>query len=115
MHGLRGTPMDPFGRTRVRVVERELIEEYVGLVDHVTARLSPATAALAVQLAELPDGVRGYEDTKLRNVESYRQSLAELRTRLDEIPALHPAAAKKLASMRSIRQDWVSRMPGDRR
>ena len=51
------------------------------------ARLSPATAALAVQLAELPDGVRGYEDVKLRNVESYRQSLAELRARLDEIAA----------------------------
>jgi indolepyruvate ferredoxin oxidoreductase len=87
MHSLRGTPMDPFGRTRVRVVERELIEEYVGLADHLIARLSPATAALAVQLAELPDGVRGYEDVKLRNVESYRQSLAGLRAQLDEIPA----------------------------
>jgi indolepyruvate ferredoxin oxidoreductase len=42
----------------------------------------------SVQLAELPDGVRGYEDTKLRNVESYRQSLAELRAQLDEIPAV---------------------------
>jgi len=80
--------MDPFGRTRVRVVERELIEEYLGLVDHLLARLSPATAALAVQLAELPDGVRGYENVKLRNVESYRQSLAELRAQLDEIPAI---------------------------
>ena len=50
-------------------------------------RLSPATAALAVQLAELPDGVRGYEDVKMRNVESYRQSLADLRAQLDEIPA----------------------------
>jgi indolepyruvate ferredoxin oxidoreductase len=87
MRSLRGTPMDPFGRTRVRVVERELIEEYLGLVDHLIGRLSPATAALAVQLAELPDGVRGYEDVKLRNVESYRQSLAELRAQLDEIPA----------------------------
>jgi indolepyruvate ferredoxin oxidoreductase len=87
MRSLRGTPMDPFGRTRVRVVERELIEEYRGLVDHLIGRLSPATAALAVQLAELPDGVRGYEDTKLRNVGSYRQSLAELRAQLDEIPA----------------------------
>jgi indolepyruvate ferredoxin oxidoreductase len=87
VHSLRGTPMDPFGRTRVRVVERELIEEYLGLVDHLLARLSPATAALAVQLAELPDGVRGYEDVKLRNVESYRQSLAELRAQLDQIPA----------------------------
>jgi indolepyruvate ferredoxin oxidoreductase len=79
--------MDPFGRTRVRVVERELIEEYLSLVDHLIGRLTPATAALAVQLAELPDGVRGYEDVKMRTVESYHQSLAELRGQLDEIPA----------------------------
>jgi indolepyruvate ferredoxin oxidoreductase len=85
MRKVRGTWMDPFGRTRVRVTERELIEEYLGLVDHLTGRLTPATAALAVQLAELPDGVRGYEDVKLRNVESYRQSLADLRAQLDEI------------------------------
>jgi indolepyruvate ferredoxin oxidoreductase len=68
----------------VRVVERELIEEYLGLVDHLTGRLSPATAPLAVQLASLPDVVRGYEDVKMRNVETYRQSLAELRPQLDE-------------------------------
>ena len=76
--------MDPFGRTRVRVAERELIAEYLGLVDQLIGRLSPATAPLAVQLAGLPDGVRGYEDVKMRNVESYRQSLAELRAQLDE-------------------------------
>jgi indolepyruvate ferredoxin oxidoreductase len=87
MRRVRGTWLDPFGRTRVRVVERELIEEYLGLVDHLTGQLSPATAALAVRLAELPDGVRGYEDVKMRTVESYHQSLAELRAQLDEIPA----------------------------
>jgi indolepyruvate ferredoxin oxidoreductase len=86
MRGVRGTRLDPFGRTRVRVTERELIEEYLGLVDHLIGRLSPATAALAVQLASLPDMVRGYEEVKLRNVESYRQSLAELRAQLD-VPA----------------------------
>ena len=86
MRGLRGTAMDPFGRTRMRVVERELIEEYLGLVDQLTGRLSPATAALAVRLAELPDVVRGYEDVKMRTVESYHQSLAELRAQLDDTP-----------------------------
>ena len=84
MRRLRGTGLDPFGRTRVRVVERELIEEYLGLVDHLTGRLSPATAALAVRLAELPDGVRGYEDVKMRTVESYHQAMAGLRAQLDE-------------------------------
>jgi indolepyruvate ferredoxin oxidoreductase len=87
MRRVRGTWMDPFGRTQVRVAERELIEEYLGLVDQLVGRLSPATAALAVRLAELPDGVRGYEDVKMRTVESYHQSLAELRAQLDEIPA----------------------------
>ncbi len=92
MRGLRGTSMDPFGRTRIRVLERALIEEYLGLVDHLIGRLSPATAELAVRLAELPDSVRGYEDVKMRTVESYHQALAELRAQLDEIPATHPAA-----------------------
>jgi indolepyruvate ferredoxin oxidoreductase len=92
MRGLRGTSMDPFGRTRIRALERALVEEYLGLVDHVIGRLNPATAALAVQLAELPDSVRGYEDVKMRTVESYHQAMAELRAQLDEIPATHPAA-----------------------
>jgi indolepyruvate ferredoxin oxidoreductase len=83
MRGVRGTRLDPFGQTRVRVTERELIEEYLGLVDDLIGRLSPATAALAVQLASLPDMVRGYEEVKLRNVEAYRQSLAGLRAQLD--------------------------------
>ena len=45
-----------------------------------------------MRLAELPDSVRGYEDVKMRTVESYHQAMAELRTQLDEIPANHPAA-----------------------
>jgi indolepyruvate ferredoxin oxidoreductase len=45
-------------------------------------RLSPANAELAVQLASLPDVVRGYEDVKLRNVDAYHQSLADLRAEL---------------------------------
>jgi indolepyruvate ferredoxin oxidoreductase len=92
MRRLRGTPMDPFGRTRVRIAERELIEEYLGLVDHLIGHLSPATATLAVRLAELPDSVRGYEDVKMRTVEPYHQAMAELRAQLAEIPANHPDA-----------------------
>jgi indolepyruvate ferredoxin oxidoreductase len=87
MRRLRGTALDPFGRTRVRVVERELIEEYLGLVDHLIGRLSPATAALAVRLAGLPDGIRGYEHVKMRNIESYHQALRDLRAQSDEAAA----------------------------
>lgn len=44
---LRGTPFDPFGRTRVRRVERRLPNEYLELVELALARLEPATLALA--------------------------------------------------------------------
>ena len=43
-----------------------------------------------MRLAELPDGVRGYEDVKMRSVESYRQGMAELRAQFDEVPAGPP-------------------------
>ncbi len=80
MRRLRGTRLDPFGYTRVRRTERELVAEYTGLVDELVASLSPGNHALAVELASLPDEVRGYEQVKLDNVTRYRERLAELRT-----------------------------------
>jgi len=82
MRRLRGTRLDPFGRTQVRRAERELVTEYVGVVDEVSSILAPANHELAVQLAELPDMVRGYEHIKLANVEIYRDRLAALRGEL---------------------------------
>ncbi|WP_344937019.1 indolepyruvate ferredoxin oxidoreductase family protein [Sphaerisporangium flaviroseum] len=79
MRGLRDTPWDPFGRAQVRRVERELAGEYVAAVDECLAGLAPDTHALAVELATLPDLVRGYEQVKLASVARYRQRLAELR------------------------------------
>jgi indolepyruvate ferredoxin oxidoreductase len=81
---LRGTPFDPFGRARVRKVERALIDEYLGTVDELLAGLTVANHALAVEIAELPDLVRGYEDVKLASVETYRQRTAEELRRLRE-------------------------------
>jgi indolepyruvate ferredoxin oxidoreductase len=79
---LRGTPFDPFGRTRVRKTERSLIEEYRGLIEGALTTLDPSTHDTAVALACLPDGIRGYEDIKLRSVEEFRRQAAELRGRL---------------------------------
>ncbi len=80
---LRGTPLDPFGRAAVRRLERELIGEYEALVDRALARLTPATSAQVVTLAALPDLVRGYEQIKLANVETFRARAAEALTALE--------------------------------
>ena len=79
---LRGTKLDPFGRAEVRKVERELIEEYEATVAEALSLLTPATHGTALELLELPDLVRGYEEIKLRNVVLYRKRLESTMKRL---------------------------------
>jgi indolepyruvate ferredoxin oxidoreductase len=80
---LRGTPFDPFGRTQVRRTERTLVGEYRALVGQLLRGLTTANHALAVEIAGLPDLVRGYEEIKLRNVTAYRDRAAELLARFN--------------------------------
>jgi indolepyruvate ferredoxin oxidoreductase len=82
MRRVRGTRLDPFGRAEVRRVERELIGEYEGLVNEALTLLTPETHDTAVELLELPDLIRGYEDIKLRNVTLYRKRAEAIRKRL---------------------------------
>ena len=79
---LRGTALDPFGRSKLRKVERALIGEYRDLVLRSLETLSPSTSDVAAQIAELPDLVRGYESIKLRNVARFRQQAAALEAEL---------------------------------
>jgi indolepyruvate ferredoxin oxidoreductase len=76
MRRLRGTRLDPFGLAHVRRVERELVAEYREVLDGLLADLAPETHARAVEVAGLPDLVRGYEDIKLESVARYREQLA---------------------------------------
>jgi len=82
MRRLRGTKLDPFGHARVRRVERELIDEYEEMVAEVLAQLTPERHATALELLELPDVIRGYEEIKLRNVALFRKRAEPLRKRL---------------------------------
>jgi len=81
---LRGSALDPFGHTRVRRVERALPDEYMELVELALERLSPQTLPLALEIAALPELVRGYEQIKLAGVERFRTRGAELRERLEK-------------------------------
>lgn len=76
--GLRGTAFDVFGYAGVRRVERELVGEYQALVREALSRTADEDAL--VEIAELADLVRGYEDIKLANVERFRAE-ADLRLR----------------------------------
>jgi indolepyruvate ferredoxin oxidoreductase len=78
MRQLRGTAFDPFGRTEVRREERALLAEYRDVITRLAEGLTAANHARAVEIAGLPDLVRGYEDVKLRTVTAYRARMAEL-------------------------------------
>ncbi len=92
MRRLRGTALDPFGRTQVRRVERELIGEYRELVERALARLTPETAALVLEVCDLPDGIRGYEEIKLRSVKRFRMTAERLERKLARASDLEAAA-----------------------
>jgi indolepyruvate ferredoxin oxidoreductase len=78
MRRLRGTPFDPFGRTEVRREERALLAEYRDVITRLAEGLTAGNHARAVEIAGLPDLVRGYEDVKIRTVAAYRARMAEL-------------------------------------
>jgi indolepyruvate ferredoxin oxidoreductase len=86
MKRLRGTRLDPFGQAHVRKVERALIREFEGILEEIMSKLSERNHAVAVEMARLPDMVRGYEEIKLEGVKRYRARMAQLRPGLDADP-----------------------------
>jgi indolepyruvate ferredoxin oxidoreductase len=78
LKGLRGTPFDIFGRTAERRMERQLIADYEAAVGEILARLSAQNHGLAVQIASIPEDIRGYGHVKEANVKKAKAREAEL-------------------------------------
>jgi len=78
---VRGTKLDPFGRSEMRRTERELIDEYLTLLDEEMALLAgdAATHDAVCEALQLPMQIRGYEDLKLRRVADYREAVESRR------------------------------------
>jgi indolepyruvate ferredoxin oxidoreductase len=68
--GMRGGALDFFARTEERRHERQLIEDYIKLLDEITAKLNPTNHGAAVALASVPDEIRGYGHVKERNLKA---------------------------------------------
>jgi indolepyruvate ferredoxin oxidoreductase len=81
---LRGTALDPFGRTDMRRTERALVDEYRTLVSRSLEQLTPASVGVVTATAALADEVRGYEDVKRHNIDRFRVRAAELAALLSE-------------------------------
>jgi len=95
LKGLRGGALDVFGYTAERRMERQLIGDYEALVDALLKGLTPERLELAIQLARLPERIRGYGHVKHANVEAVRQQWREMLGRYQAAPV---ARAEALAT-----------------
>jgi indolepyruvate ferredoxin oxidoreductase len=75
---LRGGPLDVFGMTKHRRTERALVGEYERILDELGDGLTRENLELAVQIASIPEHVRGYDTVKERHLEEARAKQEEL-------------------------------------
>jgi indolepyruvate ferredoxin oxidoreductase len=67
---LRGTPWDIFGYASERRAERKLIQEYELMLERILPRINSENYDTAVELASVPDGIRGFGIVKNASIEA---------------------------------------------
>jgi indolepyruvate ferredoxin oxidoreductase len=92
---LRGTALDPFGRTEERRMERTLIERYEALFAQMASNLRADNASIALEIAELPQEIRGFGHVKANNAAAAETRLAALLAAFAQAPALPSAKAER--------------------
>jgi len=78
LKGLRGTPLDIFGYSAERRRERRLIADYEVLLDEVLGKLDGENHSLAVELAAIPEKIRGYGHIKEDHIVAAKACEADL-------------------------------------
>lgn len=91
LRGLRGTWLDPFGTAPERRFARKLLAQYQDDLQQVLEQATPASLDAAVELASLPEKIRGYghvREAHAAKVESQRDALrARVTQQQPELPA----------------------------
>ena len=90
LKSLRGTPLDLFGYTAERRMERGLIAEFERDMEMLLGQDHPVDPDAAIALALLPLQVRGFGPVKLKNREAAAKRRAEI---LDALARPAPKAA----------------------
>ncbi|WP_212524621.1 indolepyruvate ferredoxin oxidoreductase family protein [Actibacterium sp. MT2.3-13A] len=78
MKALRGTPLDPFGYSAERRMERALIRQYEKDMKTLLRQVTAETRDIAIALAELPLQIRGFGPVKEANERKAAKTREEL-------------------------------------
>lgn len=87
MKGLRGGPLDIFGYSEERKMERGLIAEYEAGLDKLLAGLDAERLPLAAQIAQIPQAIRGFGHIKDASVKVAKADEAKLWARWEKAAA----------------------------
>jgi indolepyruvate ferredoxin oxidoreductase len=90
LKGLRGGAFDIFGKTEERQTERALIQQYRASIEEVLQSLNADNHATAVDIARIPDQIKGYGHVKERNLKAARERWSALMAQYRQ-PAAQPA------------------------
>ena len=90
MRKLRGTPLDVFGMTAERRMERALPQEFEATLDLVLEKLDESNLADAVEIVAAYMDIRGYGPVKEQAVREVRERVA---SRIESMRRFHDAAA----------------------
>ncbi|MCB2070060.1 MAG: hypothetical protein KDF67_10715, partial [Ottowia sp.] len=82
-----------FGRSEERRTERELIAQYRASLEEVLGALTPENHATAVDIARVPEQIKGYGHVKERNLKAARARWDELMQAFRK-----PAAGERVAA-----------------
>jgi len=90
---LRGSLLDPFRNSDERRLERRLLAQYESDVAQCLARLDATNHAAAVELASLPERIRGFGHVKAESAALADRERAQLLVQLAAAPSPRPKAA----------------------
>jgi indolepyruvate ferredoxin oxidoreductase len=93
LKGLRGTPLDLFGWSAERRMERGLLAQYEADLDLIERKMSKDTIEACTALASVPALIRGFGHIKAANAEKAKAERDRLLGRLDMSVAEHQLAA----------------------
>jgi indolepyruvate ferredoxin oxidoreductase len=92
LKGLRGTAFDIFGKTEERRTERALIGEYRASIAGLLPVLDAHNHATAIDIARIPELIKGYGHVKERNLVEARAKWAALQAAFAQPASVRQAA-----------------------
>jgi indolepyruvate ferredoxin oxidoreductase len=93
LKSLRGTAFDVFGYTAERKLERQLIKDYERTLAAIADNLSPANHAVALEIASLPQSIKGFGHVKHASIVATKAREAALFKSFDAGERFKPSAA----------------------